>query len=228
MDKQYTDHPTSGVLTMKNILFLEGFIVNAKRVRRLMHKMNLVAIYPKKNLSKHGEFVYLKPYLLRGMRITHPNQVWSTDISYIPMQHGFMYLYAVIDVYSRYIIGWKLSNTLEASNCLELIQECIKYHGKPEIINTDQGSQYTSGSWSAYLESQGIKVSMDSKGRYKDNIWIERFWRTIKQEYVYLNPADSGKQLYDGIKQYMIYYNQKRPHQELDRLIPALQYESAA
>ena len=228
MDKQYTAHPTSGIKTMRSILKQEDLTVNPKRIRRLMHLMNLRAIYPLKSLSKPGNAPLIKPYLLRGLKITHSNQVWSTDISYIPMKCGFMYLYAVIDVYSRYIIGWSLSNSLHASNCFRLMEECIAKHGKPEIVNSDQGSQYTSNSWCTHLESNGIKVSMDGRGRCKDNIWIERFWRTIKQELIYLNPADNGIQLYNDIKEFMQYYNQKRPHQGIETRIPYQKYNEAA
>ncbi|MCK9160048.1 MAG: IS3 family transposase [Bacteroidaceae bacterium] len=228
MDKQYTNHPTSGVKTMRSILKQDNLTVNPKRIRRLMHLMNIRAIYPLKSLSKLGNTPLIKPYLLRGLKITHPNQVWSTDITYIPMKQGFMYLYAVIDVYSRTIIGWSLSNSLQASNGLELIKRCITKHGKTEIVNSDQGSQYTSNTWCNYLASKGIKISMDSKGRCKDNSWIERFWRTIKQEQIYLNPADNGIQLYNDIKKYMQYYNEKRPHQGIKTLIPYQKYSAVA
>jgi len=228
IDKQYLAHPTTGVVMMTSMLNHNGFQVNVKRVRRLMRKMNLMPIYPQKCLSTKGETNYVKPYLLRGMNYTHSNQVWSTDISYIPMRHGFMYLYAVIDVYSRYIVGWKLSNTLHASNCIDLIQDCVDKQGKPEIINSDQGVQYTSCAWTNLLSSYGIKISMDGRGRCKDNIWIERFWRTIKQEQIYINPADDGKELYDEIKEYIMYYNTQRPHQGIAKSLPCFLYKKAA
>lgn len=224
MDKYSIDHPTAGVLTMVNMFAILGIIVNPKRIRRLMRKMGLEAIYPQKCLSKGGRPKYFHPYLLRGMAITRPNQVWSTDISYIPMKGGFMYLYAVIDVYSRFIVGWRLSNTLSASNCYELIKDCVRMYGAPEIVNSDQGSQYTTKEWEEQLKSYGIKISMDGRGRYKDNIWIERFWRTIKQEWVYLNPADTVDELRRGIANYIAFYNYKRPHQSLKSLIPAMEY----
>lgn len=163
------------------------------------------------------------PYLLRGLDIQRPNQVWSTDISYIPVEGGFMYLYAVMDVYSRYVLGWRLSNTLSGVNCIELLEECIRRHGTPEIVNSDQGVQYTSHRWVSLLEEHGIKISMDGRGRCKDNIWIERFWRTIKQEYVYLNPTDVAK-LRSGIAKFMRYYNYEHPHQSIELLLPARQY----
>ena len=138
---------------------------------------------------------YIHPYLLRGMDITSPNQVWSTDFIYIPMKGGFIYLYAVIDVYSRFIVGWSLDNTLSASNCKELMEDYIRVWGAPEIVNTDQGSQYTTKAWEDLLSGHGIRISMDGRGWCKDNIWIERFWRTIKQEYIYLNPAETVDEL---------------------------------
>lgn len=200
---------------------MHGYCVNEKRVRRLMRKMNIHAVYPKPNLSKGGVAKYIHPYLLRDLAIVRRNQVWSTDISYIPMKHGFMYLHAVIDVYSRFIVGWRLSNTLSASNCYELLQECIDRCGAPEIVNTDQGSQYTSQKWEALLAENGIKISMDGRGRYKDNIWIERFWRTIKQEYIYISPEDNATDLRKGIARYIAYYNCERPHQSLGDMSPA-------
>ncbi len=228
MDKYYLGHPTAGVRTMVNMFLLQGKAVNAKRIRRLMRKMNLVPIYPQRSLSKGGRPKCFHPYLLRDIDITHANQIWSTDISYVPMENGFMYLYAVIDVYSRYIVGWRLSNTLTASNCHELIEECIKEHGAPEIINSDQGSQYTTRQWEDLLRANGVKISMDGKGRCKDNIWIERFWRTIKQEYIYLNPSSSVEQLRKGIADFIKFYNEERPHQSLAKLLPVLEYNKAA
>jgi len=225
MDEIYMDHPTAGVLTMVNLLsLLYGINVNHKRVRRLLRIMGLEAIYPKKCLSRGGTVKYVKPYLLRHLDITHRNQVWSTDISYIPMPHGFMYLYAIIDVYSRYIVGWRLSNSLSASNCIELVEECVEKHGTPEIINSDQGVQYTCAEWEATLNKLGIQISMDGRGRCKDNIWIERFWHTIKQEYIYINPQDDAKKLRSGIDGFIDYYNNKRPHQGIGNDLPASRY----
>lgn len=227
MDKYYLEHPTTGVQTMRLYLKDNGFCVNHKRVRRLLRKMGLQAIYPQPKFTKLGQAEYVHPYLLKGLDINHANQVWSTDITYIPMRYGFMYLYAVIDVYSRYIVGWRLSNTLDGSNCTELLDECIAKYGIPEIINTDQGSQYTSKDWIDMLKNRGIRVSMDGRGRCKDNIWIERFWRTIKQEYVYLYPTDSVSSLRKGIGDFIEFYNEKRPHQALeDFIFPSKKYLS--
>lgn len=190
-----------------------------------MHKMGLQAISPQKRLSKPGETEYRHPYLLRSLSIDHPNHVWSTDISYIPMRYGYRYLYAIIDVYSRYIVGWRLSNTLEKTNSTELLEECVQRYGKPDIVNTDQGCQYTSRDWIESLETKGIKISMDGRGRGKDNIWIERFWRTIKQEYIYRYPTSDVTELYDGIDRYIRFYNEERPHQSLGNFVlPSKKY----
>ena len=215
MDEYYAAHPTAGVLTMRNVLAMEGYRVNEKRVRRLLRKMGQQAVYPQKRLTRQGQAEYVHPYLLRGLDISRANQVWSTDITYIPMRYGFMYLYAVIDVYSRYIVGWRLSNTLDRSNCTGLLEECVARHGAPESINTDQGSQYTSRDWIDAVKGYGIKVSMDGRGRCKDNIWIERFWHTIKQEYIYVYPTDSVATLRQGIGEFISFYNERRPHQSL-------------
>jgi putative transposase len=165
MDEHHLKHPTDGVLRMQDYLFLIGFLVNHNRVRRLMRKMGLMAIYSKRNLSKAGLAKYIKPYLLKGLIIDHPNQVWAIDITYIPMKKGFMYLTAIIDLYSRYVVAWNISNTLEAECSLTVLKNAILIHGKPEIVNSDQGSQFTCELWISYLESQGIKISMDGKGR---------------------------------------------------------------
>ena len=193
-----------------------------------MSIMGLEAIYPKKCLSKVGRPKYIHPYLLKGLAITRRNQVWSTDISYIPLENGFMYLYAIIDVYSRYVLGWRLSNTLSASNCYELLQECVDIYGAPEIVNTDQGRQYTTAEWENLLKRNNIQISMDGRGRCKDNIWIERFWRSIKQEYIYLFPTNDVKELRKGIDRWIRYYNYQRPHQGLAGNTPFKVYELAA
>ena len=171
--------------------------------------MGYRAIYARRNLSKLGLAQYIKPYLLRGMKITRPNQVWCTDITYIPMRRGFLYLTAVMDVYSRKILAWGISNTLEAAWCIKVVEEAIDLYGAPEIINSDQGSQYTSFAWSNFMEKQGIKISMDGKGRATDNAWIERFWRTIKKDHLYLNPAETGTELYQQEEHSVNYYNNR-------------------
>jgi len=228
MDEHYLKHPTEGTIRIQDMLFTLGFVVNHKRIRRLLRLMGLMAIYPKRNLSKLGLKKYIHPYLLKGLNINRPNHVWAIDITYIPMKNGFLYLTAIIDVYSRYIVGWGLSNTLEAEASLSVLKQAIREHGKPEIINSDQGSQFTCEQWVTYLKEQKIQISMDGKGRAIDNIFIERFWRTLKYDYVYLHPATDGLELYQGIKQYIHYYNHELHHQGIDRRVPADLYQSAA
>jgi putative transposase len=220
MDIHALDHPTKGVLQMQDYLSDEGLIVNAKRIRRLLRLMGLVAIYPKRNLSKLGKAEYIHPYLLRDYTVTRANEVWAIDISYVRMKKGFMYLTAVIDLYSRYIVGWQLSNSLEAKTQTNLIKELILEKGKPYIINSDQGSQYTSEEWVSFLNDNEIQISMDGKGRATDNAFVERFFRTIKQEYIYLYPADLVYELREGIESYVKYYNTNRSHQGIDRQKP--------
>lgn len=212
MDEHAIKHPGEGVKSMVFMLGLKGYNVNPKRVRRLLRKMGHRTLYPKKNLSKLGQAKYLRPYLLRNMDIESANQVWSVDITYIPMKKGFMYCTAIIDVYSRKIMGWGISNSLETKWCLQVLQDAIKRHGKPEIVNTDQGSQFTSAAWTLTLEEEEVKISMDGKGRAIDNRWIERFWRTLKYKYIYLNPPENGLELYEGIRDYIEYYNHQKVH----------------
>ena len=215
MDEYYLVHPTYGVLQMQDFLLSIGFHVNHKRVRRLLRKMGLMAIYPKKNLSKLGIAKYIRPYLLRGLKIIRPNQVWAVDITYIPMARGFMYLTAVIDLYSRYVVGWDVFNSLDADNTLEVVKQAIEDHGAPEIINSDQGSQFTCALWTDYFDTPESKtiISMDGKGRAIDNVFIERLWRTVKQDYVYLYPAENGTQLFAGLRNFFDHYNNKKTHQ---------------
>ncbi|WP_227411592.1 IS3 family transposase [Cruoricaptor ignavus] len=215
IDKIHLKYPSFGIRRITRELREIGFIVNRKRVRRLMQVMGIATIYPKRNLSKLGKTSYIRPYLLRGLKIERPNQVWQIDISYIPMKRGFMYLTAIIDVYSRYIVGWQLSNTLEMETQTSAMNEAIKKYGKPEIVNSDQGSQYTSNHWIESMETHGVKISMDGKGRATDNIYIERFFRTIKYDYIYLNPVESGWELYEGIRDFISGYH-RRSHQGIN------------
>ncbi len=228
MDEYYLQHPSEGVIRMQDMLFALGFIVNHKRVRRLLRLMGIMAIYPKKNLSKLGLKKYIQPYLLKGLDINRPNQVWAIDITYIPMQNGFLYLTAIIDVYSRYVVGWGISNSLEADVSLAVLKQAIKEHGKPEIINSDQGSQFTCEKWVKYLKDEDILISMDGKGRWIDNIYIERLWRSVKYDHVYLHPASDGLELYQGLKGYFRHYNYELHHQGIGRRIPADLYKPAA
>ena len=212
MDRHLTDHPTEGVVSLVLFLIARSYPVGPKRIRRLLKIMGRETLYRRKNLTKLGLRKFIKPYLLNGLVITRPNQVWCTDITYIPMRRGFMYLTAIIDVYSRKIVGWSISNSLGAQWCKSMLKEAIAEHGIPEIINTDQGTQYTSALWTQYLESLGIKISMDGKGRALDNVWIERFWKSLKYDYIFLNPADDGFELYEGVQNHIAYYNDKTHH----------------
>lgn len=229
MDEEFLEHPTHGVLQMEDFLATKGLTVNHKRVRRLLRKMCIMAVFPARNLSKLGHAAHIRPYLLRGLKITKPNQVWEIDITYIAMAHGFMYLVGIIDVYSRYVVGWDVFNNLEAKNCLTVMQKAIARNGKPEIINSDQGSQFTSALWTSYIETEvEIKISMDGKGRATDNIYIERLWRTVKRDYVYLYPAADGRELFAGLKTFFEYYNNIKTHQGIKRKIPYNLYHNAA
>ena len=225
---QYAEHPAIGSRQVVDYLKSLGLVVGRKLVRRLMALMDIRAIYPMKSLSNGGWMKYRMPYLLRYLDITHPNHVWSTDISYVAVEHCFMYLHAIIDVYSRCIVGWGLYNTLDASNAIEVLVRAIQEHGAPEIINSDQGCQYTSKEWLETCETYGIKVSMDGGARCHDNIWIERFWRTIKREYIHLNPEDNVVALRRGIAGFIDYYNTRRSHQGIGHKIPAQVYAKAA
>jgi putative transposase len=229
MDEEFLEHPTHGVLQMQDFLLALSFVVNTKRVRRLLRKMNIMAIYPKRNLSKLGHAKYIRPYLLRGLKINRPNHVWEIDITYIPMEKGFMYLVAIIDVYSRYVVGWDVFNSLDAENSLAVLKKAIAHNGNPEIINSDQGSQFTSAIWTGYVENEiKITISMDGKGRATDNIFIERLWRTVKQDYVYICPANDGNDLYKGLDKFFDYYNNVKSHQGIEREIPVALYKPAA
>jgi putative transposase len=227
MDRHILEEPTAGVLTMQSMLKDKGHIAGYERVRRLMRKACIRAIYPRRHLTAMGQNEYIHPYLLRDLEIERPNQVWAIDITYIPMQRGFMYLTAIIDIYSRYIVGWGLSNSLAAEASLEVVRQAIANHGTPEILNSDQGSQFTCGEYVDYLKQQTIQISMDGKGRALDNIYIERFWRTIKYQHIYLNPADDGRQLFQGIAKWLERYHH-RDHQGIGRTKPADRYLGAA
>ena len=221
INRHFLEHPYYGVKRMTEYLNKDlGYRVNEKRVRRLYKIMNLKTIYPKPITTKRDPLTYKYPYLLRNLSITHPNQVWQTDITYIPMFRGFMYLAAIIDVYSRKILGWSISNTMSTRWCIELLQNTIKKYGKPDIHNSDQGVQYTSEEYIKTLEGHQIKISMDGKGRALDNIYIQRFWRSIKQEKIYLNPPNGGLDLYQKVKEYMKFYNAERRHSEIGGVPP--------
>ena len=227
MDKHILEEPTAGVLTMQSMLRDCGIHASYERVRRLMRKANIRPIYPRRHLTVLGEKKYIHPYLLKGLKINRPNQVWEIDITYIPMLHGFMYLTAIIDVYSRFIVGWGLSNSLDAVSSLQVIRDAVATHGKPEILNSDQGVQFTCKEYISYLKDHEIRISMDGKGRALDNIYIERFWRTIKYQHIFLNPADNGLDLFIGIKKWIDKYHY-RDHQGIDRKKPKYIFHNAA
>lgn len=225
IDELHTADETAGVERMRLYLRQMGIRVGCARVRRLMRRMGIDAIYAKKSLSKLGDAKYIKPYLLRNLTIDHANQVWSTDITYLRMSKGWMYLSAVMDVYSRKLLAYRLSNTLTTDFCIDTISDAISLYGRPEILNTDQGCQYTSRAWVATMEAHDITLSMDGRGRCKDNIWIERFWRTLKQEYIYINPADNVSDLFEGLRTFIQRYNDIRPHQGIGGLTPSQKYD---
>lgn len=223
LDEQYTRTPFYGVLKMEAYLRSLGHDVNTKRVRRLLRKMGLEAIYQKPNTSKPNPEHKVYPYLLRGLVIDRCDQVWSTDITYVRLASGFVYLVAVIDWYSRYVLGWALSTTLDADFCIETVGSLLE-HRKCEIFNTDQGSQFTSPRFTLPLLDKGIKVSMDGRGRALNNIFVERLWRTVKYEYVYLQDIQTVKEAWLGLRDFFLFYNNERFHQSLDYRTPAKIY----
>ena len=206
IDEQYTAHPFYGSRRMTVWLTERGEEVNRKRVQRLMRVMGLEAIYPKPRLSLAGKGHRIYPYLLRGVKIERPDQVWSTDITYVPMASGFMYLAAVIDWYSRYVIAWRLSNTLDGSFCLEMLEEALRA-GRPEVFNTDQGVQFTAAAFTGRLEAAGVAVSMDGRGRCLDNVFVERLWRTVKYEDIYIQGYETVPELHRGLARYFGFYD---------------------
>lgn len=230
-DEQYFHTPFYGVRKLTHWLRDEKqLIVNHKRVKRLMDLMGWQTIYRKKNTSrkKKGDPVY--PYLLKGLEISRPNQVWAIDITYVPMRKGFMYLCAIIDLYTRYVVNWSISNTMTAEWVRTVVEDAINEYGQPEIINSDQGAQFTSYEYISLLlqRETPIAISMDGKGRAIDNIFIERLWKSVKYECVYLKAFEDGVQLYNGLNEYFSFYNHKRSHQSLDYLKPAQLYKLAA
>lgn len=222
IDRQYIATPFYGVPRMRNFINAAyGYKISLNRVERLYKLMDIRAVGPNPNTSKPGKTAYKFPYLLRDLEITRTNQAWAADITFIPMLRGFMYLFAIIDLYSRCIVNWSISNTMSAQWCVAAIREAFLLHGKPDIFNTDQGSQFTSDLYVDLLNEQGVQISMDGKGRAIDNIFIERFWRSYKYEYLYLNPPNGGVELYKGTEEYMRFYNHERGHESLDYKKPA-------
>jgi putative transposase len=220
MDEQYLKTPTHESRSMVTLLKKLGCEKNRKRIQRLMRLMGLEAICPKRKTSKPNPAHKIYPYLLRRLRIDHPNQVWATDISYLPMEKGFMYLVAVMDWYSRKVLSWRVSNTMDSDFCVSALKEAIHNYGCPEIFNTDQGSQFASESFTRVLKDKDIKISMDGRGRFQDNIFIERLWWTLKYHYFYLRTSENGSELRKGLDSWFQYYNQDRFHQSLENWTP--------
>lgn len=224
IDEQYTNTPFYGSRRMTAFLVREGYEVNRKHVQRLMRVMGLEAVYPKPRLSGSHPEHRVHPYLLRGVRIDHPDQVWSADITYVRMRKGFMYLVAVLDWYSRYVLAWRLSNSLEVQFCLDALEEALQGGRDPEVFNTDQGVQFTSLEFTGRLERSGIRISMDGRGRVFDNIFIERLWRSVKYEEIYLKDYMEAGEAQEGLRRYFGFYNGARPHQGLGYKTPGEVY----
>jgi putative transposase len=227
IDEQFLETPFFGVRQMTWHLKNEGHPVNEKRIRRLMRLMGLMPIYQKPNTSRPAKDHKIWPYLLRGLRVDRPNQVWAADITYLPMRRGFLYLVAIIDWFTRKVLAWRISNTLDADFCVEALNEAVHKFGVPEIMNSDQGSQFTSFAWTDRLRRMGVRISMDGKGRFLDNIFVERLWRTLKYECVYLHAWETGSQARAGIRKWMEFYNRRRPHSALGGKPPAVIYWQA-
>lgn len=227
IDEQYTRTPFYGVRKITDWLRKGGHDVNPKRIRRLMREMGLEAIYGKPRLSDPAAGHRIYPYLLRGLAIVRPNQVWATDITYIRLRRGFVYLVAIMDWYSRYVLSWELSVTLDASFCVAALEWALR-KASPEIFNSDQGSQFTSDAFTGHLQRHGIQISMDGRGRVTDNIFIERLWRTVKYEEVYLKDYGQVPEALANLREYFGFYNHERPHQSLDYQTPAAVYFGTA
>jgi len=229
IDECHLQHPYYGSRRVRD--WLEDNhdrVVNRKRVQRLMRHMGIVALYPKRNTSRRNQAHRVYPYLLKDLTIDRPNQVWATDVTYIPMAKGFLYLVAIIDWYSRKVLSWRLSNTLDADFCVDALEEALSRHGQPEIFNTDQGSQFTSEAFTPVLQGRGIRISMDGKGRWVDNVFVERLWRSLKYEEVYLRAYESVANATGCIDRYLRFYNSERRHQSLARRTPDTVYYDLA
>jgi putative transposase len=228
MNEQYLNTPFYGVERLLVLLLVMGYKINHKRLRRLMKLQGWQTLYPTRKTTRIDPAAYKYPYLLNGLSIERRNQVWAIDITYIAMEKGFMYLCAVIDIHTRYVVGWGISNSMTAEWCTNIVKEAIAIHGKPEIINSDQGTQFTSEVYTRALIEQGIQISMDGKGRAIDNIFIERLWRTLKYEHIYLHSYEEGLSLYKGLHNYFKFYNGERRHQSLNNETPLTLYQQAA
>lgn len=224
IDELHLELPFAGSRMLRDLLVNEGCVVGRKHVATLMRKMGIEALYRRRNTSRRHPAHPVLPYLLRGLAINRANQVWAGDITYIPMARGFVYLFAVMDWASRRILAWRLSNCLSADFCIEALEEAIARFGVPEIFNTDQGSQFTGADFIALLNEHNIRISMDGRGCWRDNVFVERFWRTIKYEEVYLHAYDTVSEARAGIARYVSFYNARRPHRSLDRQTPDTVY----
>ncbi len=224
VDELHLEIPSAGSRTLRTFLRKDGHRLGRQRVRRLMRKMGLEALYRKPNLSRRHAAHPIYPYLLRHLRIDRPNHVWATDITYIPMRRGFVYLVAIMDWYSRRVLAWRLSNTLSTDFCVEALEEAIARYGAPEIFNTDQGRQFTSAEFTDVLKTHGIRISMDGKGCWRDNVFVERLWRTVKYEEVNLKAYDTVSAAKASLGAFFDYYNRRRPHQSLDDKTPDIIY----
>jgi len=227
IDEEYTRHPFYGSRRMVVFLKVAGHIVNRKRVQGLMREMGLAGMAPGPNTSRPHPEHKVYPYLLRGVLVVRPDQVWSTDITYIRLTHGFAYLVAIIDWYSRRVLSWRLSNSMEAIFCVDCLEDALRIHGRPEIFNSDQGSQFTSDAFTGVLKREGVTISMDGRGRAFDNIFVERLWRNVKHEDVYLKGYATMTELTVGLKEYFDFYNNERPHQSLGHKTPDIVYRTA-
>lgn len=228
IDEEYTRHPFYGSRQMRNWLRRQGYKVNRKRVQRLMRKMGLVSVAPKPNTSRPAPQHKVYPYLLRGLEITRANQVWCSDITYIRLAKGFVYLTAVMDWHSRYVLAWEVSVTMEEAFCVSALQSALRRHGRPEIFNTDQGSQFTGKAFTGVLKDANVAISMDGKGRAMDNIMVERLWRSVKYEEIYLKEYVSVAELVTALRAYFAFYNHERPHQSHGGQTPAEVYHGAS
>ena len=224
IDEEFLRHPFYGSRKMRDYLNRKGFSVNRKRIQRLMRLMGLESVAPKPNTSKRRKEHKIYPYLLKKMSITAPDQVWCSDITYIRMPHGFVYLTAIMDWASRYVLSWEISVTMNDDFCVSALKSALRSHQAPEIFNTDQGSQYTGNAFTGTLKEHGVKISMDGKGRCMDNIFIERLWRSVKYEKIFLEEFESVPKLLAGLKEYFEFYNFERPHQSFSGKTPAEMY----
>ena len=220
IDEMYLKRPFYGSRRLRDWLQDEGITVNRKRVQRLMRQMGMVAIYPKARTSKPGKGHKIYPYLLRNLKIDRPSQVWATDVTYIPMAKGFVYLVAIMDWYSRKVLSWRLSTTMDTEPCVAALEEALARYGSPEIFNTDQGAVFTSEDFTGVLKQAGVDISMDGKGRWMDNVFVERLWRSVKYEEVYLKAYETVAEARQGIGTYFEFYNSERRHQSLNRQTP--------